>query len=52
MTIDTVFVENYYFVTVVFMWLLHVGFMSYEAGVSRRKNVMARAMKNIMTIAV
>ena len=31
MSIDTVFVENYYFVTVVFMWLLHVGFMSYEA---------------------
>ena len=52
MSIDTVFVENYYFVTVVFMWLLHVGFMSYEAGVSRRKNVMATAMKNIMTIAV
>ncbi len=22
MTLDTVFVENYYFVTVVFMWLL------------------------------
>jgi len=52
MTLDTVFVENYYFVTVVFMWFLHVGFMSYEAGVSRRKNVMATAMKNIMTIAV
>jgi len=52
MSIDTVFVENYYFVTVVFMWFLHVGFMSYEAGVSRRKNVMSTAIKNIMTIAV
>ena len=34
------------------MWLIHVGFMSYEAGAGRRKNVMATAMKNILTIAV
>ena len=34
------------------MWLLHVGFMTYEAGISRRKNIMATAMKNILTIAV
>ena len=50
--LPAVFIENYYFVTVVFMWFLHVGFMSYEAGVSRRKNMMSTAMKNIMTIAV
>jgi ammonium transporter, Amt family len=43
--------ETYYFWTVVFMWLIHVGFMSYEAGVVRRKNVIATAMKNILTIA-
>jgi ammonium transporter, Amt family len=43
--------EQFYFFTVVVMWLIHVGFMSYEAGVSRRKNVMATAMKNILTIA-
>ena len=49
---DDIFIENYYFVTVVFMWFLHVGFMCYEAGVSRRKNVMSTAIKNIMTIAV
>ena len=48
----TVFTESYYFFTVAIMWLLHVGFMTYEAGVSRRKNVMSTAMKNIMTIAV
>ena len=48
----TVFTEAYYFFTVAIMWLLHVGFMTYEAGVSRRKNVMATAMKNILTIAV
>ena len=34
------------------MWLIHVGFMAYEAGVARRKNVMSTAMKNILTIAV
>jgi len=49
---STVFTEAYYFFTVAIMWLLHVGFMTYEAGVSRRKNVMATAMKNILTIAV
>ena len=48
----TAFSESYYFFTVAIMWLLHVGFMTYEAGVSRRKNVMSTAMKNIMTIAV
>ena len=48
----TVFTEAYYFFTVAIMWLLHVGFMTYEAGVSRRKNIMSTAMKNIMTIAV
>src|SRR5215204_3325000 len=44
--------EQFYFFTVVVMWLIHAGFMSYEAGVARRKNVMATAMKNILTIAV
>lgn len=49
---STVFTEAYYFFTVAIMWLLHVGFMTYEAGVSRRKNVMATAIKNILTISV
>ena len=44
--------EQFYFFTVVLMWLIHVGFMCYEAGVVRRKNVLATAMKNILTIAV
>src|ERR671922_1314279 len=44
--------EQFYFWTVVVMWLIHVGFMTYEAGTARRKNVMATAMKNILTIAV
>jgi ammonium transporter, Amt family len=44
--------EQYYFFTVVLMWLIHCGFMSYETGVARKKNAMATAMKNILTIAV
>jgi ammonium transporter, Amt family len=44
--------EQYYFFTVVLMWLIHCGFMSYETGIARRKNALATAMKNILTIAV
>src|SRR5207247_4570442 len=44
--------EQFYYFTVVIMWLIHVGFMAYESGAGRRKNVMATAMKNILTIAV
>ena len=44
--------EIFYFYTVVVMWLIHVGFMAYEAGAARRKNIMSTAMKNILTIAV
>src|SRR5215207_8967136 len=44
--------EQFYFFTVVVMWLIHVGFMAYEAGAARRKNIMSTAMKNILSIAV
>src|ERR687895_183183 len=47
-----VLTEQFYFFTVVIMWLIHVGFMAYEGGASRRKNIMSTAMKNILTIAV
>jgi ammonium transporter, Amt family len=47
-----VLLEVFYFFTVVVMWLIHVGFMAYEGGASRRKNLMSTAMKNILTIAV
>ena len=44
--------EQFYFFTVVIMWLIHAGFMSYETGIARKKNALATAMKNILTIAV
>ena len=47
-----ILLETFYFWTVVVMWLIHVGFMAYEAGAARRKNLMSTAMKNILTIAV
>jgi len=49
---SAILAEQFYFFTVVIMWLIHVGFMSYEAGAVRRKNVLTTAMKNILTIAV
>jgi ammonia channel protein AmtB len=49
---SSVLLEQFYFYTVVVMWLIHVGFMAYEAGAARRKNLMSTAMKNILTIAV
>ena len=53
LTLDSqILAEQFYYYTVVVMWLIHVGFMAYEAGASRRKNVMSTAMKNILTIAV
>jgi ammonia channel protein AmtB len=52
-TLDSqVLAEQFYFWTVVVMWLIHAGFMAYEAGAARRKNLMSTAMKNILTIAV
>src|ERR687891_1940413 len=53
LTLDSaILTEQFYFWTVVVMWLIHVGFMTYESGSVRRKNVMATAMKNMLTIAV
>ncbi len=52
-TMDSkILAEQFYFFTVAIMWLIHAGFMAYEAGIARRKNVMATALKNILTIAV
>lgn len=45
-----IFTEFYYWVTVVFMFLIHVGFCMYEVGASRRKNHIHTLMKNTMVI--
>jgi ammonium transporter, Amt family len=50
--LTTVFTEFYYWVTVVIMFLIHVGFCMYEVGVSRRRNHLHTLMKNTMVIPV
>jgi ammonia channel protein AmtB len=51
-SLNVIFTEFYYWTTVVIMFLIHVGFCTYEVGVSRRKNHMATLMKNAMVIPV
>ncbi|MBM3544895.1 MAG: ammonium transporter [Alphaproteobacteria bacterium] len=48
--LTTVFTEFYYWVTVVIMFLIHVGFCMYEVGASRRRNHLHTLMKNTMLI--
>ena len=49
-SLTVIFTEFYYWVTIVFMFLIHVGFCMYEVGASRRKNHMHTLMKNTMVI--
>lgn len=48
--LTTIFTEFYYWVTVVFMFFIHVGFCMYEVAASRRRNHMNTLMKNVMII--
>ena len=48
--LTVIFTEFYYWVTVVFMFLIHVGFCVYEVGASRRRNHLHTLMKNTMLI--
>ena len=45
-----IFTEVYYWITVVVMFFIHVGFCMYEVGASRKKNMMHTLMKNTMLI--
>ncbi len=49
-SLTILFTEFYYWVTVVFMFFIHVGFCMYEVGSSRQKNHMHTLMKNTMVI--
>ncbi len=50
--LTTIFTEFYYFVTIVMMFLIHVGFCTYEVGVSRRRNHLKTLMKNAIAIPI
>ena len=48
--LTAIFTEFYYWLTVVLMFLIHIGFCMYEVGASRQKNMMHTLMKNTMLI--
>lgn len=48
--LTVVFTEFYYWVTIVMMFLIHIGFCLYEVGVSRRRNHIKTLLKNTMAI--
>lgn len=49
-SLGMIFTEFYYWVTVVIMFLIHVGFCVYEVGASRHKNHLHTLMKNTMLV--
>ncbi len=49
-SLTIIFTEFYYWVTVVFMFLIHIGFCVYEVGASRWRNHLHTLMKNTMVI--
>jgi ammonium transporter, Amt family len=50
--LGTFVTESYYYWASVFMLIIHVGFLAYEGGASRAKNVLATMVKNLMTLSV
>ena len=48
---NTVGAELYYYLTIPLMVLIHAGFLAYEMGASRMKNVLASSIKNILALA-
>ena len=48
---NTAFSELYYYLTIPLMVIIHAGFLAYEMGASRQKNVLASGVKNILAFA-
>ena len=48
---NTMFAETYYYLTIPLMVIIHAGFLAYEMGASRLKNVLASGVKNILAFA-
>lgn len=48
---NTMFAEMYYYLTIPLMVIIHAGFLAYEMGASRLKNVLASGIKNILAFA-
>ncbi len=45
------FAETYYYLTIPLMIIIHAGFLAYEMGASRMKNVLSSGVKNILAFA-
>jgi len=50
-TPNFVIAEIYYYITIPLMVIIHAGFLAYEMGASRLKNVLASGIKNILAFA-
>ena len=50
-TTNTIFTEVYYYITIALMVVIHAGFLAYEMGATRQKNVLASGIKNILAFA-
>jgi ammonia channel protein AmtB len=48
---NTNFAEVYYYLTIPLMIIIHAGFLAYEMGASRAKNVLSSGVKNILAFA-
>lgn len=48
---NTIFAETYYFLSIPLMIIIHAGFLAYEMGASRMKNVLSSGVKNILAFA-
>ena len=48
---NTIFAETYYYLSIPLMIVIHAGFLAYEMGASRHKNVLASGIKNILAFA-
>jgi ammonia channel protein AmtB len=49
--IKTVDMEAFYWWCIALMFAIHAGFLAYEMGASRKKNVLASGIKNILAVA-
>ena len=50
-TTNTMFAETFYYLTIPLMIIIHAGFLAYEMGASRLKNVLSSGVKNILAFA-
>ena len=48
---NRMFAEAYYYITIPLMVLIHAGFLLYEMGATRVKNVLSSGMKNLLAFA-